>query len=135
MERRGNLGAPMDLFIQRPTRTLTPNSQNSVMDLVAIQAARKKKALKEAEGKNRRFNREFFETGDRVVIQDQITNKWKKKGKIISSRPTHTDQGARSYVVETDDGKFYTRNTRFITRQSADEERVGPGPASQPAEQ
>ena len=123
----------MDLFIQRPTRTLTPNSQNSVMDLIAAQAARKKKALKDAEGKNKRFNREFFEVGDRVVIQDQITNKWKKKGKIVSSRPTHTDQGARSYVIEMDDGKTYTRNTRFITKEpvSADEERAGPGPASQ----
>ena len=105
--------------------------------MIAIQAARKKKALKEAEGNNKRFNREFFEVGDRVVIQDQITGKWKKKGKIVSSRPTHTDQGARSYVVETDDGKVYSRNTRFITAdpESADGGRVGPGPASQPREQ
>ena len=87
--------------------------------------------------KRQRYNREFFEVGDRVVIQDQITNKWKKRGTVISSRPTHTDQLARSYVIETDDGRTYTRNTRFIMRepQSADEERAGPGPGSQPAEQ
>ena len=46
MERRGNLGAPMDLYLQRPSRTLSPNSQNTVLDLVANNAARKKKALK-----------------------------------------------------------------------------------------
>ena len=45
MERRGNLGAPMDLFMQRPTRSLSPNSQNTLLDLIANEAARKKKAL------------------------------------------------------------------------------------------
>ena len=46
MERRGNLGAPIDLFLQRPSRTLSPKSQNTVLDIVANKAARKKKALK-----------------------------------------------------------------------------------------
>ena len=45
-ERRGNLGAPIDLFLQRPSRTLSPKSQNTVLDIVANKAARKKKALK-----------------------------------------------------------------------------------------
>ena len=39
MERRGNLRAPMDLFMQRPTQTLSPNSQNTVFDLIANEAA------------------------------------------------------------------------------------------------
>ena len=40
-----------------------------------------------------------------------------KRGTVMSSRPTHTDQGACSYVVQTDDGKTYTRNSRFLTRE------------------
>ena len=49
MERRGNPGAHLDLFMQRPTRTLSPNSQNTVLDLIANEAARKKKAMKNTE--------------------------------------------------------------------------------------
>ena len=117
MERRGGLGAPMDLFMQRPTKMLSPNCQNSLLDLIANEAARKNKAMKNAEEKNKRYSREFFEVGVRVIVQDQITNKWVKRGTVISSRLTHTDQGARSYVIETDDGRTYTRNTRFLTRE------------------
>ena len=126
-ERRGNLGAPMNLFMQQPTRTLSPNSQNTVLDLIANEAARKKKALKSADQTNRRYNREFFEVGSRVIVQDQITNKWVKRGTVISSRPAQTDQGARSYVIQTDNGKTYTRNTRFLTRE--------PESAGQPGEE
>ena len=123
----------MDLFMQQPTRTLSPNSQNTVLDLIANETARKKKAMKNAEEKNRRYSREFFEVGARVVVQDQITNKWVKRGTVISSRPTHTDQGARSYVTQTDDGKIYTRNTRFLTREpeSAGDEKAGLGSEQQ----
>ena len=60
MVRRPNLGVPMDLFMQRPTRSLSPNSQNTVLDLIANEAARKKKALKAADQNNKRFSREFL---------------------------------------------------------------------------
>ena len=40
MQQRGNLGAPVDLFMQRPTRSLSPNSQNTILDLIANKAAR-----------------------------------------------------------------------------------------------
>ena len=107
----------MDLFMKRPARSLSANSQNTVLDLVANEAARKNNALKAASPTNRRFSREFFEVGARVIIQDQINKKWEKRGTVISSCPTHTDQGARSYQVQTDDGKLYSRNTRFLTRK------------------
>ena len=70
---------------------------------MANKAARKKKALKAASPTNRRFSREFLEVGARVVIQDQINKKWEKRGTIISSHPTHTDQRAQSYKIQTDD--------------------------------
>ena len=77
----------------------------------------KKNELKSADQKNRRYSREFFEAGSRVVVQDQIAHKWTKRGTAVSSRPTHTDQGARSYMIQMEDGRTYTRNTRFITRE------------------
>ena len=52
-----------------------------------------------------------------MVIQDQINKKWERRVIIFSSRPTHTDQGARSYQVESDDGKLYSRNSRFLTKE------------------
>ena len=94
MERRGNLGAPMDLFLQRPLRGLSPNSQNIFLRLAENEAARKKKALQAASPKNKRFNRDEFKDGDRVVIQDHITKKWSKEGTIESSRPTRSGQHA-----------------------------------------
>ena len=53
MERRGKLGAPMDLFLQRPSRTLSPKSQKTVLEIVASEAARKKKALKNQTSKQK----------------------------------------------------------------------------------
>ena len=46
MERRGKLGAPINLFLQRPSRALSPKSQNIVFDIVANEAAREKNIKK-----------------------------------------------------------------------------------------
>ena len=67
-ERQGNLGAPMDLFLQRPLRSVPPNSQN--------------------------------------VFQKLAEN-----------------EGARSYMVQADDGKTYLRNSRFLSRTQGTERR------------
>ena len=106
----------MDLFLQRPSRSLLPNSQNQFLKLAENEANRKKKALKTLGQKHRRYNRDQFSDGERVVIQDPITKRWKKEGVIQSSRPTHTGQGARSYEVLSDDGKTFLRNTRFLRK-------------------
>ena len=63
--------------------------------------------MKLANPKNRRFIRDQFGVGDRVLIQDPISKRLVKEGIIQSSQPTHTNQGARSYVVKTDEGKTY----------------------------
>ena len=131
MEKRGNLGAPMDLFLQRPSQTLSPDSQNTMLDLVASEAAGKKKTLKQAAPTNRMFLMDFFDDRVRVLIQDQINNKWEKPGTVISSCPTHTDQGAWSHWVKTDDGKTYTWNTRFLTREPESDTQAEEEQASQ----
>ena len=89
-------------------------------------AARKKKALKAATPTNRRFSREFFKIRGRVIIQDQINKKWEKRGTILSSCPTHTDQGACNYQVQSDDGNLYSKNSRFLSQTlSLRESRLG----------
>ena len=105
-ERRGNLGAPMDLFLQRPSRSLLPNSQNQFLKIAENEANRKKKAMKTLDQKHRRYNRDQFSDGERVTIQDPITKRWTKEGTIQSSRPTHTGQGSRSYEVLSDESRL-----------------------------
>ena len=106
----------MDLFLQRPSRSLLPNSQNQFLKIVENDANRKKKAMKTLDQKHRRYNRDQFSDGERVIIQDPISKRWTKEGTIQSSRPTHTGQGSRSYEVLSDDGKSYLRNTRFLSK-------------------
>ena len=115
-ERLGNLGAPMDLFLQRPSRSLLPNSQNMFLKLAENEANRKKKALKLSNLKNRHFNRDQFKDGDKVLIQDPVSKRWVKEGTIQSSRPMHTDQGARTHMVLANDGKTYLWNSQFLSR-------------------
>ena len=55
-DRKPNLGAPMTIFMGRPTRSMEPNSKNKVCDIVADIEARRQKALKEGLKKNRRYN-------------------------------------------------------------------------------
>ena len=106
----------MSLFLQRPSRSLLPNSQNQFLKIKESEENRKKKALKTLDQKHHRYNRDQFKDGERVTIQDPISKRWIKQGVIQSSRPTHTDQGARSYEVLSDDGKIYLRNSRFLSK-------------------
>ena len=103
-------------------RGFSLNSQNIILDIVRKREEKQKKALKAADPKNKRFNRDIFENREEVIVQDPITKKWEKRGKIKSSRPTNTGHGARSYIIETDDGKTYMRKTRFLTRPAKAEE-------------
>ena len=50
-----------------------------------------------------------FKIGDRVRVQDLITETWEKKGTVIRIRPL-----GRSFEVMMDEGGVRTRNRRFI---------------------
>ena len=112
----------MQLFLNRAMRAFSPKSQNFLLDITKKRQERRKKALKAADPKNKKFNRETFEEGEEVIIQDQITKKWEKRGKVKSSRKINTRQGHRSYVIETPKGKEYVRNGKFLTRPAREEE-------------
>ena len=53
--------------------------------MVAKEAAKKKKALKAATTATGPFNRDFFEDGARVVVQDQV----KKNGRSMKQSCSH----------------------------------------------
>ena len=74
-----NNTAPMTLFMGRPTRGMESNSQNKVCDIVADIKARRQKAFIEGLKKNRRYNRDVFEEGEVVLIQDNKRKNGKQK--------------------------------------------------------
>ena len=115
-DRNPNLGAPMTIFMGRPTRSMEPNSKNKVCNIVADIEARRQKALKEGLEKNKRYNRDVFQEGEEVLIQDNKTRKWTTKGKIIKPRKNLGGTGPRSYVIKANDGSEYLRNATYIAR-------------------
>ena len=103
-DRKANLGAPITIFMGRPTRGMEPNSQNKMCDKVADIEARRQKALKEGLKKNKRYNQDVFTEGEEVLIQDNKSKKWETKGKIVKPRKNPGGRGPRSHVIKTSDG-------------------------------
>ena len=57
------------------------------------------------------FNRETFQEGDEVWIQNPANRKWDKKGRV--TKVCKWNDTPLSYVVECD-GKEYLRNGKFL---------------------
>ena len=51
-----------------------------------------------------------FAVGDKVLIQDPLTKRWKQKGRIIKLK------GDKSYIILTDDDKEIWRNQKFLRK-------------------
>ena len=51
-----------------------------------------------------------FAVGDKVIIQDPLTKRWKQKGRIIKLK------GDKSYIILTDDNKEIWRNQKFLRK-------------------
>ena len=119
MERRGNMGTPLNLFMGRSTRGLDTNSQNKHMDKARSLKLRQEEALKKYKKKGLHYNRDSFKVGDRVLVQCPFSKSWTKAGVISEARVVAAGQGARSFLVSGDDGKEYFRNTRFLQHESS----------------
>ena len=65
-------------------------------------AARSERQIKLAEKLGRR-SRDHFEPGDKVVLQDVVSLKWRVKGVIIKRR-TSEDGTVRSYMIRKENG-------------------------------
>ena len=82
------------------------------IDHQALIAARRERQRKLAEKLGRR-SRDHFEPGDKVVIQDVVSLKWRVKGVIMEGR-TSEDGTVRSYLVKKENGKETIRSARHI---------------------
>ena len=109
-ERRGGLGTPMKIMMGRNVKGPLPNSQNEDLNIYENLQKRFEMADKIAKQKGR-FNRETFEEGDEVWIQNPKDRKWDRKGIVHKVRKWNGVP--LSYLVMSD-GKEYLRNGKFL---------------------
>ena len=67
--------------------------------------------------KKGRTSADQFQPGDQIVIQDNITKRWSKKGTILEARSSE-DNSAQSFKILTEDGRECVRNKRFLKFQA-----------------
>ena len=96
MERKGDLGTPINMFMGRATCGLQENSQNKFINIWRNIELRKQKAIKEFEKKGHRYNQDSFQVGEEVLIQDPFNKTWTRSGTIQEKRVVSARQGARS---------------------------------------
>ena len=61
----------------------------------------------------RRISRENFLIGDQVHLQNMKTMRWSLKG-MVDDIMVVKEGGAKSYLVQTEEGKIFLRNGRYI---------------------
>ena len=96
-----------------------PNSQNEDLNIYENLQKRFEMADRIANQKGR-FNRETFEKGDEVWIQNPKDRKWDRKGIVHKVR--EWNGVPLSYLVMSD-GKEYLRNAKFLCHTVPKEER------------
>ena len=69
--------------------------------------------MKRREEQDRRYNRDTFEEGDPVVIQDPKTRTWTRKGKVVAKRIA-ADSTSHSYLVKYEYGNTFLRNGCYL---------------------
>ena len=120
-------GSAMERFHGRAPRTYLPNSVERFVEHRQLIQNRTEKQVKLARKKGRTSSDEF-QAGDQILIQDNVTKRWSKKGTITEAR-TAEDDSAQSFKILTEDGRVCVRNKRFLKFQAkslrfADTDRV-----------
>ena len=105
-------GSALERFYMRPIKTYLPELIRKQIDHQALIAARRERQRKLAEKLGRR-SKDHFEPGDKVVLQDVVSLKWRVKGIIIEGRISEDGTG-RSYLVKKENGKTTIRSARHI---------------------
>ena len=130
-ERAGGYGSPISLFLGRNVRSPLPNSENRKIDVQANLKKKEERVEKWASKKNKQYNRESLDIGDKVVIKDNKSGKWNVSGVIIDARHSVltrngnkapvTPKDARSVIIAADNGGQYLCNKRFVKKQTYDD--------------
>ena len=74
---------------------------------------KRREMLERIYSKKRRTNREKFEVGDPVWMQDPMSKRWVSKGVIIEAR-TNQDNRQTTFLVKGDSGREYLRNEAML---------------------
>ena len=107
-----NCGSAMMRFHGRSPRTYLPNSIERLVEHKQLIKSRMEKQIKLALKKGR-TSADQFQPGDKIVIQDNITKRWSKKGTILETRSSE-DGSAQSFKILTEDDREVIRNKRFL---------------------
>ena len=68
--------------------------------------------------KHGRYNRDVFEEGYPMVLQDPKTTTWKRKGKVIAKRIA-ADNMSHNYLVEDEHGDTFLQNGLYLHHEKS----------------
>jgi len=112
--------SPVMMLFGRRHRTSLPIISDLLEANVADEAtaaanARRNRSCTQQSGKGRALP--DLEPDTEVVIQDSKTGRWDTNAKII--RPSRlSEDNTRTYLVETEEGRQYVRNRRFLRKRA-----------------
>ena len=118
----------------RSIRTCIPNSQNQEINIEENLRRREEHVKKWSEKSGKKFNREVFAIGDKVLIKNMKNNQYDIEGVVEKSREEVVTQNggirrmtpaavgdSRSFVIHGAEGGIYLRNGKFIRKKTFDE--------------
>ena len=122
--------SPAQLMFGRPLRTQLPSHMSFLGegDQEVRQAKRKIKWKAKRHHDRRTRALHPLQAGLKVLVQDQVTNKWDKRAVVISER------NDRSYVVKFENGTLSTRNRRLMRPDPTARVLVNPKKKREPPE-
>ena len=111
MQRGKDGGSASEIFLGRASRNLLPGSKRMPRQEEVIM--KRREMLEKIYSKKRKNNREKFEVGDPVWMQDPMSKRWVSKGVIIEAR-TNQDGRQTTFLIKGDSGREYLRNETML---------------------
>ena len=106
--------SPNQAFLGRRPRGALPDLGMLKFDQEAFKVQRKaSRENEETQFNSRAKDLRKFEINDRIIIQNPINKRWDLKARVLSQH------NPRSYEVQTEDGKIFVRNGRFLRADTA----------------
>ena len=107
MQRGTDGGSPAEMFLGRPSRNMLPGSRRMPRQEELIQKCRE--TLEKLYRKRKNCNKEKFQVGDSVWMQNPKSKKWVTRGTIVEAR-VNQDNRQTTFVIKGESGREYLRN-------------------------
>ena len=109
--------SPAQMFFGRKQRTKLPHLPDATKldPSNAIKGAQKRKKIMTQPSLLKKPHLSELEVGQKCIVQDPITLKWDKAGRIVSKR------NLRSYQIKLTNNKLYIRNRKFVRPDNSKE--------------